>query len=230
MKVTSLIFATMSGKMAGIVASRNRYGGYIRNKSIPVNPQSYRQDAVRSLMQFATNYWNATVMAAQRAAWNLYAQNVTIKDRTGNPQHITGFNMFLRSSAVVWQARGDHVLTAPAILSLPEVDPTAAATISAATQMLSISFDRTLPWATEASGGDLVVYMGQPILGNREFFKGPWRLAGAIAGTVPAPGSPHTLSVPFPVAAGQRVYVRMRVVRADSRVSEPFLCRCTVSA
>ena len=228
MKVTSFLFATMSGKMGGVVAAHNRYGSYLRNKVIPVNPQSTRQEAMRAIFQYLTNLWNSSSMAAYRAGWDLYAANVKVKDRNGNAQNITGFNMFIRCNSVRYMADAWANPVPPSVMSLPEVDAACSATISAATQNMSVQFTNTLPWANEENG-KLCVFQGQPILGNRNFFKGPWRYAGKITGhLVGPPADPYTVACSFPVAAGQLVYVKFRVSRADGRLSEPFLCHCTV--
>jgi hypothetical protein len=48
-------------------------------------------------------------------------------------------------------------------------------------------------------------------------------LAGAIEGNATtAPTSPTTKTVPYQVQTGQKVYTKIRIVRADGRVSEFF--------
>jgi len=228
MKITPLYFGNMSGKMGATVASHNRYGTYLRQHAIPVNPSTQRQNTARSIFAAMVNRWNSAGMATKKAGWELYAANVQVKDRNGNPQTLTGLSMYIRCATVVYQARQDYPSTAPSVMSLPEVDPSAAVSISAATQKVSVSFSKLLPWALE-DGGDMVVQMGQPQGSGVNFFIGPWRYAGTIAGhTAGAPDSPALIDVPFPVAADEKVWVRLRIVRADSRVSEPFLCQCVV--
>ena len=46
--------AVISGSVGGTVFSRNKGGAYMRNRSIPVNPQSAAQVVVRAAMAFLT--------------------------------------------------------------------------------------------------------------------------------------------------------------------------------
>lgn len=230
MKFTPLIVGNMSGGLGALVASHNRYGTYFREGAIPVNPASTRQDAARILFAQMVNRWGTPAMQTNQAGWELYAKNVTVKDRNGAAQNLTGMSMYIRNACVVYQARQDYLTVAPTVMTLPEVDPAAVATISAATQLISVAFNNTLPWAVE-DGGDLCVAMGSPQGTSINFFKGPWRHAGVIAGhTAGAPTSPGTVAVPFPVTVGEKVWVKFRVVRADGRVSEPFQRNCIVGA
>ena len=225
MLVTSAMPAgQMSGSLGGLTASHNRFGSYFRSRTIPTNPNSSRQNVVRSQLAALSQYWNATLTSTQRSQWDVYAAAVPWTNRVGQSVKLTGFNMFCRSNAALLQAGLTQVDDGPAILTLPETDPTLAVTISAATQLASVAYDNSLPWANEA-GGALLISIGTPQAASRNYFGGPYRYAGLEAGSTPTPPtSPQTVTCPFTVQAGQKVWCEARVVRADGRLSTRFLC------
>jgi hypothetical protein len=212
-----------SGSIAGTVYSRNRFGGYMRARPKPVNPRSDRQVHIRSIMQFLVEYWGGVNMdATKRGQWATYAAAITTKNRIGDNVNLTGFNHFIRSNAARIIVGGDIIEDGPEELVLPGADPTIAVVADAGTQLLTIAFDDTLPWASE-SGGYLSIEMGQPQNITRNFFGGPHRNAGGIAGI--APGgvkSPQELVAPFPLVTGQKIWVRAALIRADGRISNKF--------
>jgi hypothetical protein len=229
MKYTPLIGADMTGRLGAVIASKNRYGTYFREGAIPVNPQSSRQNTVRSAFQFLANRWSATLTPAERAGWTNYATAVPVMGKNGKSQFITGFSMFLRCNTAIFLASGSIYNPGPAVMSLPEADPTMIVTISAATQNMSVAFNNALPWANEANG-HLLVHAGTPQLSTRNFFGGPHRYAGKVNGGVSPPTSPATIACPYTVQAGQKVWIRCRVSRADGRLSEFFRTSCNVGA
>lgn len=214
--------AGISGSIGGTTFAKNRSGLYMRNRTKPVNPNSTRQQQVRQAVALGTTRWSQVLTAAERAAWNLFAASVVMKNRLGQDIKLTGQNHYLRSFTVLNQIGETPVDPGPTAFELPEQDTTLAIAISAATQTVSVTFDATAVWANE-DAAFLQVAMGTPQNPQREFFGGPWRYMDVVAGdgTTP-PTSPASMAAPFAVAAGQRVWVKARIVRADGRVSEPF--------
>ena len=225
MKVTPLMFGNPSGSLLGITASHNRYGSYLRGRTKPVNPQSIRQDAARNKLTYLTSLWNSAAMDTYRAGWNLYAANLPATPGSTSP---TGFNFFISSNAVRMWAYGTAQLAPPNLFTLPTIDTKAAATVSEATQLISVTFDPTNAAFNEIHGC-MVVSMGMPKMNTGEFFNGPYRQAGLVDGaTVTPPTSPQTIAVPWPVAEGQRIWTNFRILRADGRLSNPFRSYCVV--
>ena len=91
----------MSGSIAGNTYARNRFGNYARARTKPVNPNTDLQDQYRSAVASLTQRWAQTVTAAQRAAWNLYGNNVNMLNRLGEVVHLTGFNHYIRSNVML---------------------------------------------------------------------------------------------------------------------------------
>lgn len=218
------------GSIGGTTFARNRYGNYARNKTVPVDPASSYQTAIRATMGQVRSLWFNSCTAAQRTAWGVYATNVSMVNRIGQSIKLTGYNMFCRTNTSLLYNSLDPILDAPTDFSLAEQDATLAVTCSAATQNLSVAFDTDLDWVDE-DDAHLLIYASRPMNPTINFFKGPYRLAGSVAGdATTAPTSPQTIAVPFAVVAGQKVFVQARIVRADGRMSEPFRVSCTVAA
>ena len=220
----------MSGSIAGNTHARNRYGNYVRAKTKPVNPNTARQVAVRSAIAILTARWAQTLTAAQRTAWNLYADSVNMKNRLGEVVHLSGFNHYIRSNAI----RQTNALTVidagPTIFELPEKDSLFAITASEGTQIISAVFDTAPDWLDE-NDGHLVVYQGQPQNAQRNFFAGPWRFGEHEDGdSVTPPTSPLSVAAVYPIAELQKLFCYARILRADGRMSEPFTAECFCAA
>ncbi len=218
------------GSIGGNTASRNRFGPYFRARVVPVNPNSVRQQAVRSAMIALTGRWSSTLTAQERAQWDAYAEAIAWKNKLGATVKLTGFNMYVRSNMAIDAASGVTVDAGPAILSLPDGDNTFDISISEATQQITVTFDDTAAWANE-DDGFLLVSTGTPVNVTRDFFDGPWRVADAIEGNLAVPpASGDDVAAPFAYQEGQLVYAKARIIRADGRVSQFFRSSVAVAA
>lgn len=214
--------AQMSGSIAGNTFSRNRYGAYARNRTKPVDPASVRQLNARAIVQSVVEAWTTALTAAQRTAWATYANALNFSNRLGESMKLTGFNCFVQSNAAHLNAGLSLVEDGPTELILPGADEAVVATYDESSNNLSLAFDNTKEWAGEV-GGYMLVYMGEPQAATRNFFKGNYRYAGKISGAGTPPTSPATLaSLPFTLTAGQKIWTKCRIVRADGRVSSEF--------
>ena len=217
------------GSIGGQVHSRNRYGNYIRARTTPVNPQSQRQNVIRGIIQTLASMWSNTLVAAERAAWEVYADSIVRTNKLGAQVKLTGFNHFIRSNAFILQNGGAVVASGPTTLTLPGADPTFACVVDEAAQLVTVTFDNALAWAI-AVGGYLGVYMSEPKAPGVSFIGGPWRLAGTIAGAVVPPTTGEELPCPYVVAEGQVVVCRARIVEVDGRLSDYFQHASAVTA
>jgi len=220
----------MSGSIAGNTFAHNRSGYYSRSRTKPVNPNSAGQQAIRTALSQLTTIWATVLTAGQRTAWATYAASVAMKNRLGETIYLTGFNHFLRSNIDFLNNYDQYAAAGPTTLSLPAKDTQFAVAGSVATQLISITFDATAAWCSEALA-TFNVYQGQPRKATENFFAGPWKKAGAIIGNAGAPpASPQTLSAPYTLVLGQLVSCYARIRRADGRLSEAFSASFTVGA
>lgn len=220
--------AAMSGKMGGVVFAHNRAGPYVRALTTPVNPNTQYQQEVRSIMGALSAYWGETLTQAQRDLWDLYAFNVPMINRLGDPINVGGIGMFQRTNVVALQtgAGGGAIISAaPAIFNLGSWTTPTIAAITAATEMISLNFDNTDAWANE-DDSDMVVFTSRPMSPAINYFNGPYRFAGMIEGdAVTPPTSPANVTSPWNLEVGQKVAIRAAVLRADGRYSADFRSR-----
>lgn len=211
----------LSGSLGGVTASRNRFGSYFRNRSIPVNPGTPFQTTIRGLMATLTSLWIDTLSQGGRDAWTVYADNVPLIDALGQPIFVTGLNMYVRTNIPLLQAGGTRVDGAPSIFNLGSfTGPTMTAAASGAA--LTIAFNTLDDWVSE-DNALMMVSGSRPQNPTINFFKGPYRFAGSIVGdTALPPTSPVVITNPFGIATGQKVFAQVRVVRADGRLSGTF--------
>jgi len=207
-----------SGKQGGIVWSHNAGGPYVRNRAIPVNPNTDRQVAVRNAVRGLAIHWQITLTQNQRDAWDTYGANVSWTNRLGQTITLSGLNHYIRSNtprlAIGGLARFDD---APIIFDLAVAEQALSAVGSAATQDLTVDGDPLADWIADP-GAAQFYYMGLPQNSSRKYFSGPWRY-GTVACIGPPP-FPVTLPAPWPIADGQRIWLRSRVQRSDGRLSE----------
>lgn len=217
-----------SGSQGGIVWSRNRYGPYIRERANPVNPNTARQVVVRNYLGGLSTRWNSTVTEAQREAWRLYALNTPLPGAFGEQTVLAGKDMYIRGNANRLIAGLTEIDDGPTTFGLPYPVAGFAVTASESTQQISMAFETGVDFpGTDDSAA--IVYLGAPQNPSRNYFGGPYRLAGSVEGdaTTP-PESPQTFTAPWPIAEGQRIWARSRFIDADGRLSDwatsVFLC------
>jgi len=220
----------ISGSIGGITGSRNRFGQYFRQRSMPVNPDTGRQQEIRQHFSNVTARWSQTLTQAYRNGWNLYGDSVVMKNKLGQDVYLTGFNHYVRTNVARLQAGLDEVDIPPVVFSLPAADSTFDAAISEATQLATITFDDTASWCS-ADGAALITLMTTPKDVGRDYIVGPTRYMDVIEGdSVTPPTSTVTQSVPFVCSENQKVIVYARIATADGRLSEPFRVTPTVAA
>ncbi len=154
----------------------------------------------------------------------MYASNVPIADTFGDPRNIPPMAMYNRCNVPRLQA--DPVGTdlpivddGPTIFNLGDFSEPSITGISEGTQLVTLAFDTGDAWVSEA-GAAMLVYLSRPQNPTINFWKGPYRFSAAILGdNITPPTSPQTIAVPFPVVAGQKVFMQVRVTRADARLA-----------
>lgn len=214
--------ADMRGSIGGIVYSRNRYGSYARNRTKPVNPNSERQQAVRNIMGFLVNAWARILTQANRNKWSVYAAAVSFVNSLGQTITLTGFNHFIRSNMARQNNGLSLVEDGPGVLILPPTDADFAVTASEGSQQVSVVFDDTQPWCSEASA-HMSIHQGVPKNSATMFYGNHFRHLGILEGNSSSPiTSPQTIGVSFPIVKNQKDWFFGRIQRADSRLSIPF--------
>jgi hypothetical protein len=230
MKYKSQVIAAGSGSVAGCVFSRNRYGPYIRNRSLPVNPNSSFQQTVRSNFSLLATAWNVDLDAAERAAWDAYAAAVPRVNSLGDPIFTTGLNWYIAINTMRLNQGIARLDAAPILFNMTGLAPIDLITADVSSQNLSVGFTVTDEW--NADDGYLFVYMGPPQNESHTFFKGPFRFAALLAGDTAIPlTSPQVISpIPFVIGLGQRVFTRVVATAPDGRISTPQITSVLATA
>lgn len=222
MKFKSALVTQASGSVGGFTAAHNAGGLYLRARSIPVNPNSPAQQESRVALATLVTYWTSTLTPAQRAAWELYASNVPVTDKLGDPRNISGLSMFVRCNQPRVRTGEAIVDDAPSVFTEANLMPIGIGTITpgaAGVATVQVTFDNTDDWANDDDGA-LILQLGLPQSAGINFFAGPFRWVANQSGSgIMAPTSPVTLTSPFPIAAGNRIFVRGRASNADGRLS-----------
>jgi hypothetical protein len=211
----------LSGKLGGIVASHGPGGAYFRAASIPTNPNTPQQQAVRNAVSSLTSTWVTGLTQAQRDAWDVYGDNVKITNRIGEQVNISGLAHYVRSNVARIQAGQARVDDGPTTFDLGGHALVTISGFSEVTQLGSFSFNTsgiTDPWANEA-GGFMFVYLSRPQNPGINFFRGPYRFSVNIVGDPAPPVSPLFIPVPFAFVEGQRLFGRAVASTADGRYS-----------
>lgn len=207
-----------SGSIGGTVWSHNSAGAYIRNRSVPVNPNTDRQSAVRTAVRNLAIFWETELTQALRDGWEVYAAAVTWVNRLGQSINLTGLNHFIRCNTQKVVSGIPRIDLAPAIQDIGDAEDALSATASEGTQDLTIDGNPAAPWLVEALGWQYY-YMGLPQNSSRHFFGGPYRFVTAVPGAGPPP-FPVVHAAPFAFQEGQRIWIRSRIQRGDGRLSQ----------
>jgi hypothetical protein len=215
------IMTSISGSVGGVTGSHNRGGLYLRARRVPVNVNSAEQQVVRGAAGLLATAWVETLTPAQREAWETYATNVPLVGSLGDSRDVGGLPMYIRSNVARLQSGLDRQDDAPSVFDVGTFTQPAIASLTAATETLSLAFTNTDDWAGEV-GSAMLVYASRPQNPSINSFAGPYRLAGSILGAGTPPTSPAAIVLPFPFEVGQQVFLKVNVTREDGRYSSPF--------
>lgn len=216
MKWTSQTFATLSGKMGGVVASISRGVKYLRAYRVPVNPNTVPQQGVRDAVKVLSQRWSSVLTTLQRSDWQAYANSqVTLEGVT-----LSGNAMYIRCNTPRVQAGLSPVDDAPTTLNdgnplnfvLNSSASSTSCTLSGALTATGDAGDRFLVYASRPYS----IGRAKPIGGNQ------------LLGTMTANGTTtvKTFTLPWTVDAGQQIQFTVRLSRSDGRLSSSFLDAC----
>jgi hypothetical protein len=219
MKFTSPVISAASGSIAGITYSRNRGGNYQRARAVPTNPNTVRQQTLREAVGSLSNTWNNGLTDLQRDAWNLYAANTPVIDPLGQSIKLSGFNMFVRTNSLQLQGGLGLLLGAPSVFNLGATPAITGFTVDIGADPGGLAVQGTVEGATDTDA--VVLFLGRPTNPGVSFFRGPYRFWGAFPTDSDGAFSQtsNTPEYPFPIAEGNKVYVRARAILIDGRCS-----------
>lgn len=204
------------GKLGGTVFSANRGGSYLRNKGIPLNPQTGDQTTARNRLTNYSQNWRA-LTAAQRDDWNAMTANYTYTNSLGQPYTLSGQELYIALNAGL-TASGASAITTPLLPAGVEPMETGSGAAAAGAQTFTLTFTPTpVPANTK-----WMVYATPGLSPGKTFVKNRLRLITSLAaatatgasiaaayiakyGSVPAAGSlVSLLIIPINTNTGQQ--------------------------
>jgi hypothetical protein len=158
----SALLEEMRGKLNGSVASKNRYGFYWRNKTVPVNPQTNFQSLQRGNLTGLSQAWKALTQL-QREDWQQFSNNHPFNNIFGDSVTLSGNAMFVKVNSYRFN-EGESMLT-------DSVEPTssfkwlsASGSASDTNGVVTLDINPTFPADT-----NLFIYATPPESAGREF-------------------------------------------------------------
>lgn len=213
-----------SGKLGNVVASRNRYGPYLRaHNPAPTDPNTSEQQAIRNAMAYCTAQWQG-LSATQRDAWRRFSRAFPRPNRLGQCHPIGGFQEFVRCNVIRRFALNSGATGLGLITTPPQSEagdpPAFTLTWGTPGAQLLISWSGASPeWATSTSAG-LVIWVSPWLDSSIHWYRSPMTYETTRKRTTAPLLSPQTrtLTNPAPGVSGV-LFVKTRVTNSDGRLS-----------
>lgn len=215
------IIGDIRGSIGGQTFSRNRFGAYSRQRVIPVNPATTRQENVRAAMSQLQERFRNTLTQAQKDGWKAYASETPLLNKLGDQILPTAINMFLRANVINLLAGNSAIDDAPSTPGIAAI-PVLTFTGTAAAGISAVAPSPVL------AAGDVLQYQISPAKPfSVNFFKGPFN------STVYADSGdtfPLELVPAASTSIGQRWFIQARFVAASGAASGAFLYRVDITS
>lgn len=120
-KWSAIGITNASGTSGGTTFAHNRGGAYARRWAKPVNAQTGRQTAMRSLWGAVAQTWGQLTQEEVNA-WNSAGENIQVTDGFGNSHNMTGNTYFMRVNQNRTHGLGLPITRTPIpLVALPNV-------------------------------------------------------------------------------------------------------------
>lgn len=214
MKYSALV-SDVRNKLNGSVASKNRYGQYLRNKTTPVNPQTSFQQNARQILASISASWRELTFA-QRQSWNAGQVNFPFTDIFGDVRYLSGQTLFVKLNANLAKIGQPLIDSAPLPVGIPTIE--AEALVAEVTAGVLTTLDATFDIATVPAGYQLAVFATPPTAPGISFVKNRFRFIGTATVTTNEADLLTLYSARFGTEAviGQRVFVRFALVNSTT--------------
>lgn len=216
----SALVSDMRNKLNGSVASRNRYGNYLRNKTTPVNPQTSYQQAARQRLGNLSSSWRELTRAQQNSFID-GSRNLPFTDIFGDVQYLAGQTMFIKLNGNLEKVDQPRIDTFPAIVGFPELAIGDVTATAAAGALTALTADIELNGAENPAipaGYSLIAYATDGVPPGISFVKNRYRFLGVVTMVADSPADLLTLwNDRFgSIIDGQRIFVRLALVANTS--------------
>lgn len=178
--LTTAIVADIRNKLNGSVFSKNRYGGYVRTKVTPVNPQSSAQQNVRNRLSTNSQAWRG-LTEVQRQSWIDAAPNFPFTDIFGNSKILSGSALYVKFNNNLNQIGEAAIATAPSPVAIPAL---AISGVVADDSANTVIITATTPVPADFA---MVVFATPNVTPGKSFVKNQFRFVQAFAAAAAGP-------------------------------------------
>ncbi len=220
MAIIQPILGSLRGSIGDNTFSHNRGGDYVRRRVSPTNPNSTRQQTMRTILGSLAALWSTGLTAGQREQWNTWAANQNKEGPLGNSISLTGINAYVWLNSHLVDA-GDPRIDAPPVIVAPIGLLTFAVDVSALN-----TADVTFTGTPLAANHKAVLFMSLPQSGAAQPNFKQSRIVGY---SVAAQASPWAATTPFGVISGQTVVFWGAILDDETGLISPFLRAVDVS-
>lgn len=197
----------LSGALGNIVASRNRYGAYLRSRVVPTKVTSDFTNDVRGRLAYLSQYW-ASLTEGKKVAWNTWASTNPITDSLGDKRVLQGSAAFVQLNARKMQAGGD-LIDVPPVAAAPSVVEGLAVAAAAGAGTASVT------WTSGAlpAGCCAAIWIAVVDSAGRSYYKNLLKLVhiSAAAGTSPQDVAADIVARFGNLIAGQVIHCEVEV-------------------
>lgn len=172
----SALVSDARGKLNGSVASKNRYGQYLRNKMTPVNPQTTHQMAVRGQFGALSSLW-PNLTQAKRDSWHTAGQDSPETNIFGDSIVLQPNVFFIKRNMLLTTAGLPIIETAVKLLEV-EYQNIEFNALTDATMTIDLEHEYFNHGAEK-----MVVYATRPVSPGRKFLKNDYRVIGVLEET-----------------------------------------------
>lgn len=210
---------TASGSLGTITASRNATGPYVRTRTTPNDPDTAKQQTVRTLMKEITEAWATTLAPWHHQSWTDYAIAVPLPNRLGQVRIVPPLAHHVRSNLLRGHAGRAMNLTAPRIFNLGHPIRLFNVKAHKNSTTLTFNFDDGADWCNEL-GSFIGIYASRSQNPNVNFYNGPYELLGTCPDSaLEYPVSPFRIDLIEQPTVGWYTFIRVRLNRLDGRSS-----------
>lgn len=185
----SALVGQLSGSAGSTTASRNRYGAYIRNRAVPVNPNTVDQQLFRARFGNLSAAWRE-LSNNNKEGWSLLAPEVPRSDALGQSQVLSGQALYIgvnQNRLLTGQAIATN---APALDSPPTITALSVQVVGNPTNTIGSTFTVTGGTASNF----LMVRATPPLSPGKAFLgKNQFRVLGFVAGNATSPQALATM-------------------------------------
>lgn len=192
---------TLVGSIGSTTFQRGRFGNLARQRVKPVDPNTSRQQEVKTVMALVSAEWNA-LAASLVAQWNSYALNTPITGPKGNEIVLTGRQMYMRARMFQLRSTLGPSSFPPSTPGTPGIPGlTFTYELNGEVKLTGVS--------TSVASGAIRLLVSRNLRATRNYWKGPFEQTFVYQIGDATPALIATIT-PTP-AAGEKVFVKAKL-------------------